>query len=165
MGFAVRAFCGSFQSICTGNTRPCELEKVVLDILKTFKLSYSSVPKQGTGHIPKHKTKELRQRRCSPEIFSLVFLHLFLLCPWLQWIWNFSHSLQRITWPAMLQHAKPPNPLRQQCPSPVHSAQEWNSPAQTVSNRVCSLGETSYQPLDQQQMKHCTKDAFHQDSG
>lgn len=46
---------------------------MVLDILKTLKLSYRSVPNQGTGHIPKHETKSSHNTGVAQRIFSLVF--------------------------------------------------------------------------------------------
>lgn len=77
-GFAVLAFCGSFQSLGTGSTKSCELEKVlvVLDILK----AYRSVPAHGTGHIPRQETKSSHNTGVARKIFSLLFLYLFLLC-------------------------------------------------------------------------------------
>lgn len=79
----------------------------MLDILKIFNFSYRSVPNQGTGDIPRHETKSSHN--------TGGFLHSSsCTCPYsvhdCNGIWNLSHSPKRITWPAVLQHTKPPKP-------------------------------------------------------
>lgn len=96
---------------------------------------------------------------------SLLFLHLLLLCPCLQWIWNLSHSPNRTIWPTMLQRAKPPNPPETTVPISCVFSTRGKFPSSESFKFVCSLGETFCQPLDQQQIKDSTEDAFHHDSG